>query len=136
MEAVKMDKVDGPTNFEKVVRLADEFQRMSRERLEAFAIAFAKDPQYAFSWGEPAIKAAAQKHVGDMLTDYIARVRANQPEWDDEKVADCIVNELTAELIRKARWPEHSTSQISNLIAQERTAHIAEFVARMSEGRR
>lgn len=119
------------TKIQQIGYVADEFIRMAETSLEKFAANFSKDPHYAFSWGNDAVTAAARKHVGIMLQEYLVKVRENQPTWSDDEVAACIVSELRDEMLRKARWPEHSTSAISNMISQARTAAVAEFVARM-----
>ena len=117
--------------LERIEFLSKEFLSSAKPRLAKFRASLDNDPHYAFSWGSDAIKAAALHDVGTTLRGYITKVRENHSDWTDDQVADCIVVELEAELLRKARWPDSSTSEISNVISRERNAALAEFVSRM-----
>ncbi len=124
---VKRSKLDYAT------LIAADLIRMAKDALEGFAKNLAENPHYAFSWGERGIEASARNNVGQTINVRIEMTKKNQPDWSDDRVADNVLREIENEMIRKARWPEHSTSAVSNLTSMYRTAALAEFVARMRE---
>lgn len=119
--------------FERMVSLSEGLIFSSAQRLNDFKADFDRDPHHAFSWSNSAIRAAAERHVGEMIDEYVVLTRKNRPEWNDDQVTECIVKELEAEMFRKARWPESSTHVVSNHVSQQRTAVLAEVVAKMKE---
>lgn len=117
------------TKLGRIQWKAADFVSTAKTALGEFAESFAKDPAYAFSWGNNAVQASCRRKVGEMVLDYAVRVRANKPTATDDEVADIIVTELMDECMRKARWPENSTSEISNMVAKYHTAALAEFLS-------
>jgi hypothetical protein len=89
--------------------------------LARFQSQFAADPAYAFEWSQNAFKGAARVQVGKTLL-----------AWLDHEGAttESIMKEVQSTVVRGARWPEHSTSQQSNLIKTEIVAVYAELLDR------
>jgi hypothetical protein len=49
----------------------------------------------------------------------------------EDQLAAIVVEEITQELLRKARWPENSSSAISNEMSKYKTAALANIVAQV-----
>jgi hypothetical protein len=90
--------------------------------LEKFKTSLADDPCYAFEWAGSAIEAAAKKHV-------VARLRA---VLRHEAGGLTAAREFALEnALRGARSQSHSTSGVSNLANEAKTAAYAEFATIM-----
>lgn len=78
-----------------------------------------KDPARACEWSKDLFMAAARKQVASLV---LAIVEHYQRDYKDglppAQVIAAIRKELLAIVIRKARWPEHSTSPTHNYMHQ------------------
>lgn len=103
-------------HLEGVVRNAEDDLANWRAR-------FDKDPNHAFKWGLTAVAAAARRVVA---LDVLAWFKRGTD-------LDRIHKEIKREAIDGARFPEHSTSPISNLAHQMRVQAWAELLVKFEE---
>jgi hypothetical protein len=87
---------------------------------------------YALSWSQNTFKAAAFLEFAQTIQAQVKHVEAQGKGTEVERCT-AIVRHWTNECVRKARWPEHSTSATSNLIAEFRTAAMAEFASKFDD---
>lgn len=109
---------------ERITKWIDSMEEMAKRELAKFSERFGKDPFYAFSWGDEAIKASAMLNVTDQL-----RCMNDNPKAGP---AYCLSYAMR-EALRGARSPESSTSHTSNLADQARTIAWATFVTQFSD---
>jgi hypothetical protein len=114
-----------PGKAEHLAYHLDGQMSSARATLDKFEKQFATDPSYAFSWGAEAFKAAARHKVALQIQAWIRST--NTDATFEERLAS-IIKELRAEVMRKAKWPEHSTSATSNLMALEMNSANAEML--------
>jgi hypothetical protein len=84
----------------------------------------AKNPCDAFEWSDGAMQRAAEKEVALHLKAIVESEKGGI----DQAVAYAVEQAL-----RGARWPSHSTSTITNVMAEFKTAAFAEFAAKFQE---
>jgi hypothetical protein len=118
------------TKFEKLEYLIENFSTPKRA-VENFSTKLSADPADAFSWGDDAMKAAAQLCVGSKLRQWVDLTRKNRPDENDAGIAEIVLREVHAEVLRNARWPSMSSSAVSNLMAVYVNAAMAEVVERI-----
>lgn len=86
--------------------------------LAQFAERLVRNPLDAFQWSDGAIEAAARKDVALYLKNVL-----EHPEGG----LDAAIAKATEMALRGARYPSHSTSAISNLCEQAKTAAFADM---------
>jgi hypothetical protein len=104
-------------------KLAVKFTRIvetSRSQLDRFEESFAKDPAYAFSWGEKAFQAAARIKVASMIVDAVNR---------EDTTVEGLKRYLMDGVMHRAKYPAQSTSPTSNLMEQYEMAAYAEALS-------
>jgi hypothetical protein len=91
------------------------------------------DPAYAFEWGRQGMEAAARIWAGRQLEFWLEQFSKGDEyvKPEPEEVAGNVLRKIEEEVIRRARWPESSTSPVSNQIAIYRLAALAEVVAKV-----
>lgn len=107
-----------------VLYTLDSDIKSARGTIERFKASLDKDPAYAFEWGTQAVEAAAQLWVYTGIAE-IVRDRGLDVAFEIAK----------GNVLRGARWPQHSTAAMSNLTHEFKTAAWAEFVSRESDHR-
>lgn len=93
--------------------------------LAKFAASFAENPFYAFEWAQSAIEAAARKDVATRLKMMIDGGK-EKDSYDGWEAAVAFAYD---QALRGARWPNHSTSAVSNVAKEALTAAYADFAA-------
>jgi hypothetical protein len=95
--------------------------RCAKDDLATFSARFAENPLYAFEWASGAIEAAAKQHVALALKAIVER------PGDEFGGHENAVKYAVREALRGAKWPSHSTSAVSNLANEAKTAAFADF---------
>jgi hypothetical protein len=117
-------RIDGPEPDKTAARarqlLIDGATDATRT-LAAFKKGFDASPVDAFRWSESAIEAAA---VFDVYGTLLALL--------DEKGFAVALGIAAENALNGAQYPQHSTSSVSNLVAEAKTAAFATFARRFS----
>jgi hypothetical protein len=116
------------TKLEKLIRKAKDTIEWSQGDLKSFATDFAKDPAHAFEWSQKAFESAGRQRAGQTVLAWIQTVHKNKPELDDDGVAALVIAEITQTVVRKAKWPDRSTSTPSNEMSLYTNAAFAEYL--------
>lgn len=95
--------------------------------IDEFSHKVVEDARSAFEWGAAVVVDAARAHVFGTADEALARK-------DSKATVESIRLYARREATNGARWPERSTSVISNLMHQEVTAAWAELLM-LIEGR-
>jgi len=104
-------------------KLLKRFQSQAesaQERLDKFAVEFAKDPAYALSWGTDAFAKAAELRVYKQI---IAALE------DGTATLENIRSTMMDRVLHKSKYPAQSSSPTSNLIEQYELAACAEVLS-------
>jgi len=111
---------------DKIDSLIEEFSNSAvRGALSKFEENFKSNPAYAFEWAQNAMEAAARFEVALTLKAW-----TELPEYKPEAA----LSEIKRLVLRGARWPERSTSPVSNAMSADRTAAWAEALERITNG--
>lgn len=99
----------------------------SAERtIEEFKTRFAKEPMYALSWSDGLAEATAMAQLGGHIHGQLEQEGAG---YDIQKM----LSKLAREMRNEAQHPSHSTSPMSNLVAQAKLQVKAKLVGRLEE---
>lgn len=109
---------------QKMIGRANMWLDFCRPKLNRFADSFVKDPANALEWSSDIFAAAGKLQVAVYVLEVLTMERA-EPVTD---LAEKLVKSLKEEALRKARWPERSTSIPSNEMSLSLNAARAEFI--------
>ena len=90
-------------------------------RLDKFQANFAKNPLYAFQWGDDAVCAAATMAVAKEVQAWLQLA-------DRDVTVEQVEAELTKSIMRAARFPTSSTSALTNQADQATNAARAQLL--------
>lgn len=114
-----------------LLQSAEELKRSAQHTLEEFQGRITKyGYAYAFEWSASAFQAAARVAVAESLIAWLDKQVEGKTEAE---MVEMILKEVGRIVVRGARWPEHSTSQQSNVMKTEITAVWADFYAKYTE---
>lgn len=102
----------------------------AEQSLIDFSAKLQRDAVYALEWSADIFKQAAASGMAKLLLSYITNFR-NADQYtlpSSERIIRIIRHELYAEVLRRAKWPEHSTSVQSNEMALALNARRAEWL--------
>ena len=116
------------TKLEKLIRKAKDAIEWSQGDLKSFAADFAKDPAHAFEWSSKAFEAAGRQRAGQTVLAWVQTVHKNEPDLNDDEVAVMVIAEITNTVVRKAKWPDRSTSVPSNEMSIYTNAAFADYL--------
>jgi len=107
----------------------------ANRQLEIFSQEFLKDPAYALSWSQKVFDFAARKKVCEYVINFFEQMEKKDIYElpTPRKMLEILREGMTDEVLRKARWPEHSTSETSNLMSTMTNAAWADFFAKDTE---
>ncbi len=120
--------------------LVDDIERrvvIEKETVATWAIRLTEeDPSRAFEWSNDAFRAAARVKVGKTVLAWIEAGKQNSvDEYSStpscEKIIRGIRDHLYGEVVRKAKWPDRSTSVQSNEMSLEINAEMAEMLEKL-----
>lgn len=115
----ELPEVKAETRMRYVQRHVAGVLESCADTFAKFTADFAKNPNYAMKWSDGTMRAAAQLDVYTRLSSII-----DAPENGGLDVAFAYARE---QAMRYARYNNHSTSPISNLMAELEAAAYAEF---------
>lgn len=98
-------------------RLADMIAS-GEDTIDKFKEKLTANPAYAFEWAQGAIEAAAKLDVAIRLQGILTHENGG---------FDAVMKNALREALRGARNPSHSTSTVSNLVDEAKTAAYAEI---------
>lgn len=107
---------------ELIAKLAKN-KELAEDQIAKFQVELAKDPSYAFSWADGAMRAAAEARV----CKFVLSVLEN-----DEVTVEHVRKEATAMTLRAARYPASSSSEVSNAMERKIGAAWAELLEMLS----
>lgn len=113
------------TKQDTMTRRLKQQERMSQERLDEFRDDLAVDPLYAMKWSQDAIDAAASLRCAQVLLGAMEGAGPGQ-------AAEVAIKIATAHVMSSSQYPEHSTSQPSNLCHIALLAAFSKFVNELS----
>lgn len=136
--AALVEKPRGKTTAVHADGLLESLEQTARwdiehttERLAAFALKLSANAASAFEWSYNSFEDAAKQTAAQYLLELIARGRNAGDEYS-ARSSEAILRELArlfnAEVLRKARWPERSTSPTSNAMSLCMMAAHAELL--------
>lgn len=105
--------------LEMITKSANTLVRNAEPVLKKFQDKFSASPAYAFEWSNNALQAAAEKEFGEMLLAWTATPDAQVP---------AILDQVRYLVTCKARFPERSTSMVSNEMSLCRMAVMAQWL--------
>lgn len=91
-------------------------------KIEKFSQELLVDPAYSLAWGDEAFRTAAELRVLKQLVNDLGEEQATIKQ---------ITAALTIRVLYGAKYPSHSTSPTSNLIAQYELAACASLLAEL-----
>jgi hypothetical protein len=111
----------------RLLTLGIESEVRSAERMiEDFKTRFAKDPMHALSWSDGLAGATAMAQLGGHIHSQLEK---DGVDYDIQKM----LRKLSLEMRNEAQHPSHSTSPMSNLVAQAQWQGKAKLVGRLEE---
>jgi hypothetical protein len=113
------------------VRELENKNEQADKALEEFKKELDKDASYAFSWGGNAMMYAANKKINGQVLAHIIKMK--EQGQDDATILRNLQGAIAAETLRAARWPERSTSPISNIMSQEHGMVYAELLSKLND---
>jgi len=124
----------GATPFARVVCHLDNLCRRSAESVSHYVEKFIDDPQYELSWSQDVFKRAATLKIATSFLGYILDEKSG--EFIKEKGFHALMTELLDnyrdEVMRKAKWPDQSTSAPSNYASLTLNAATAELIEELT----
>lgn len=97
--------------------------------VDGFAARFAEDPVRAFEWSQGAIEAATRL---DVFESAVLRLTDNDGvpclERDGKSTIESLRAYATDKIMHGARYPAHSSSQVSNVVSQQTVSAWAQLV--------
>lgn len=100
------------TTITQVSKLVAMNIASAEAELAGFAATMTKDPHYAFRWAEAAMAAAAERQLNKELEAAIATM--TERGMSEEEQLGHVRKELNDRIMRGARYPQRSTSVMSN----------------------
>jgi hypothetical protein len=106
-------------------RLSGELASAASE-LARFQERFAQDPAHAFEWADAAVEAAAKVEVLGRARGFV-----EADDFEDKRGGWLAIHRNA--LLVGAKWPRHSTGQVSNLLDRFRLSATAQLVEMLVE---
>jgi hypothetical protein len=126
-----------PTPEERLVQIEEDLRsnvRYAEKNLDEWKARFEKDPSNAFSWASSSFVQAARKNIAECLLAWIKFGREREDDYvkaSPEKIIAEVHRTLRDEVMRNAKWPEHSTSATSNEMSLCLMAQRAEWCEKL-----
>lgn len=112
-------------NSKKLKAVLQERQKRTQEKLDKFSKDFAANPFHAMEWANTTIRQVAE--------DYVAKYVLRAFELPTVPTLAAIRFDIHREVMRGAMHPPHSTSPISDIMAEAKLAAFAALLAEISE---
>jgi hypothetical protein len=110
----------------RAISAFERWAQQAQSELDKFAKSFAESPSNALMWGTGAFESAARLDVAkSLIWSFTPRV-----DWAPITV-DQAISIVTDQLMNAARYPAHSTSPTSNLLAQYRISALTEALDKL-----
>jgi len=111
----------------------EETKRTNQRYCEQFAEKFAADPANALEWSKETFHYAARLKVCAIVEHYLSIFAAEDmySMKTPKRQLELIAQEFKAELMRGARFPDHSSSPTSNYFSLCLNAARAEFLEKL-----
>lgn len=111
-------------------------KRFDQETLDKFSKRFSENALDAFEWSDSAFKAAARIHAAKVIEYVIDAMREKQSKEvyeapTDEAIIQELLTRFRGEVMRKAKWPQASTSPSSNYASLMQMSAMAEWLERL-----
>lgn len=119
METTMTEMKINPTPIERATRWATSELETAQGKLVQFKARLEANAMDAFKWGDEALVASARESVFAGILTLLA-----------SHGFETTVKEVLSLALQGARHPEHSTSALSNLVNEAKTAALAEFADR------
>lgn len=117
--------------WENIVHTIGHEVKWSQEKLDKWSLRFAENPADAFEWSSEIFCEAARNRVSKEVQAWINNAMKQGDEYVSPNKLDVMKEVrkiLYGEVMRKAKWPEHSTSQPHNIIHTELLSKRAEWL--------
>jgi hypothetical protein len=115
---------------------AEQEVRFSKSSLDKFAERFNEDAAHALDWFGQTAEQAGRNSIAKLVLKYLeVFAKQNSEESAEQKSAkmtlEIMLEEFTAECMRRARWPEHSTSSVGNYMSICLNGARAEWIEKL-----
>jgi hypothetical protein len=122
-QVVKTPEERAAIHLEMLIEKAGWNIKSGDEAIAKFSAGLAKDPAREFEWSKEVFMAAARKQAASHVLAIIEHCKAKGDGIYTDGLPPMAMittlrRELLAVVIRKARWPEHSTSPTHNYMHQ------------------
>lgn len=117
-----MAQADVSMAIKHIRRVAASNVANGQKELIKFSKNFIERPDYALEWGDQMFKDAAKMFVYKQVAELVADTN----NMTDEQMLDRLTKVIQNEIIRGARFPSHSSSQCTNLMATYKLAAWAD----------
>jgi len=137
VEPVKTLDVRADEALEGLVVTAGWDLEGAKRNLDEFRVNFYKDPAHTFEWdGSSAFDQAARLKVNQEFLGWVKSAQNSANEYAKPSSL-AILKEVRGllfdEVVRKARWPEHSTSFSSNEMSRCVLAHRTAMLVKLDD---
>lgn len=122
------------SSLEKLKRRAEGWVEVYTIRCAEWAIKFNKNPYDALDWSDRTFEHAARLAVAQQVLESIAQFEDKKDHDNTETAAALLIEALKRDALSQARWPQRSTSIVSNEAHTYLTAALVEFTSDISTG--
>lgn len=108
---------------EDTCRILDELQ----QRIDTWTVELKANPFHAMSWGSDVARNAARIDVLKWVLEGINSMQRDLEPMPAAEILQTLAKEAREDVMRKAKYPDYSTSPISNLMSLMRNSALSEF---------
>jgi hypothetical protein len=120
--------------IENIRYQADHDVKYATRAMSEFAAKFTKNPTHAFEWSQSGFDEAARLQVGQTVLVYLEKLSESGDEYSKRSPVQVLVtmaSEFYGETVRRAKWPDRSTSAQSNEMSRSLSAKRAEVTEQL-----
>lgn len=121
--------------MEEINHRIDYHIKRAQEEIAEFSAKLVKDAAYQMEWSKGIFVEAARERIAKTVRAMIDNAKQNNDEYvamSDYHIIVAVREELQHEVLRNARWPEHSTSPTSNYMSLCLMSERAEWLEKLN----